>query len=292
MCLDFNIYDIDESYFQENDVTDLELKFDSILVISDMKFIHSIPYSPNYVIIFDGPELSDQIDLLWCRFHTHRIISFSRVIHEKLRSCGLNSAYFQYYPQPDSDEIQWAWRDDTFKLSIISDQHQHQASRFSKLLSYLDILNDGNLRLVEEEIRFCDLNRLIKSHDIFMICGSSYENLLIIIWLMGRGKVVIARDCPWASDYIGHLSSGIIDDGSQFAYHPALDKKSLRAIGYGARYRTLTGHRRWLNDRTRLLSLLVNDGQRWWGGDRSASFGNRIRCAASNSAYESALRGS
>lgn len=288
----YNIYEIDESYFINNNVLDLEIKFDTIIVICnifDSKFNEVIPYSRKYIIAVDDHNSSDQIDLSLWRFQTHQFISFSRSVHEKIQVLGFKSAYFQYYPQSEVADAQWMGRMDVMKLSVVNDEHRHKAITKNKSPTYLDIVNNGEFQIIDKEITSGYLKREVGYYDIFIISEYSYDSLMSALYIMAHGKIVICGDFPLFSDYIGHLSSGIIDDGKNFEYHPFLDPQSLRAIGQGAYHRTRRGYQRWLADQMRLLSLIKNDRQRWSGSDRSASFGNRIRRAASNAAYDVAF---
>lgn len=285
--LKFNITHFSEVFFQNNSITEIENEYDYIIVISDSNFINSLPYSRKYVIVIDDVSWPDKIDISWYRFQTHTIISFSRSIYESIRSSGLRVAYFQYYPFPESGNIQWAESDHILNLSFGGDGRIRQAKQ---------IISDGlynsnfyKIYSIEDE-QFCEdrINDIVKNFDFFNLSGKSYDYFYWAMMIMSHGKIIISEDDSYISDYVGHCSSGIINDINASYHLPVFDTQLLRKISQGAYQRTRLGRRRWLADHIRLLSLIMNDRRRWSGYDRSASFGNRIRHAASSNAYQAA----
>jgi hypothetical protein len=239
-------------------------------------------------------------DLL--HFETHKFLSFSRRSHEYLRSIGLASCHFQYAPSPADPADRVAIN----RRAIIP------VAGEASLASVQSALEVGQ-RLGLEYVQLC-LSSASRSYAPMLrsLCEENGAGLMAIeirsdedecrdgaaqglgccfyfaletcanakieaLQAMARGQIVIAPDGGELADYVGHLSSGVLVDTSYACAIRRLTDDDLQRLSDGAYARARRCFQHWQQDIPRFCSVVLNDNRRWFGTDRTATFGNLIR---------------
>ena len=258
------------------------------------------------------PSMAPRAGTYWQQFAgAARFVSFSRRQHEALQAHECRSAYFDHWPQPAGavparDFAPEAWRAVFVDAEpgrgathgpragmptrgIVAQQCRHPAIPDLTIpnLAIADPAalpapprtaaseggNEGEGESpaeIEAEAHF-----VFASPAFGLAPGIDHATRRA----MGRGQIVVAPDVAPANETIGHLASGILFDPKRPTDLPALTAQTAERLSQGARARAEIGHRMWLEDRPRLISVLKDDGQRWVGSDPSAHLGNAIQQA-------------
>jgi hypothetical protein len=265
---------------------------------------HCLPFMcRNMVIIPMYDAAAGRSTAFWRQFFTCRFISFSRRLHETLCEAGLDSNYFQYFPEaivPPEIPVSalrkgffWERRPrDTLNLRLVAKQckvlgikslHVHLAADFRKdktlqknVLEFID-QSDLEISFSEWFENISDLEETIKAAQFYFTPRQVEGIGMAFLEAMSRGKVVISPDSATMNDYIGHLSSGILYDSDLPFDLPTLRDEEILRLQSGAYNRCRIGRQDWENDIARLRSLILNDGQRWPERDYSSHFNRDCR---------------
>ena len=246
----------------------------------------------------------------WRQFADAQFISFSRVHHEELQRCGCRTAYFQYFPEPDTSRSYdfaeplsaffWERRpghEPTLRRVVklchevgIASLHLHAAPDLEQGLGQrLDrpetfVMNDVR---VTTSTWFDDRSELdmLAERAQFFFAPRALEGIgLSFLEAMARGQIVIAPDNPTMNEYIRHRTSGLLYDFSDVDIDWRLTPESMHAMSRAALRKITIGYAQWKLDHDRLESIVMNDGRRWSTKDASSHFQNDIRRRASKRA--------
>lgn len=254
------------------------------------------------VPMYDGAR--ERPETFWRQFVNSRFISFSRALHTMLQRLDQQSTFFQYYPQPrdvlsrpvDKDSWSaffWERRPATAINAArvarqchalgIGQLHVHSAPdfpseavgrsayRFRQSISGVSVTASTWFDKRE------DFQAVMEAPQ-FHFAPRLYEGIgMTTLEAMASGQVVIAPDTPTANEYIGHMASGILYDPERPFELPVLNSDDVSTLSEGARAKVANGHREWLNDRERLISVIKNDGRSWPASDSSAHFALALR---------------
>ncbi|BAK65694.1 hypothetical protein SLG_10190 [Sphingobium sp. SYK-6] len=259
--------------------------------------------------MFDAASHYDET--WWQRFQMHRFIAFSRAMHETLQCAGLDSSYFQYFPEPAAEPITFAEPEGAFfwerrpmeRTNASQVRAQCRALGLTKLHVHAApdrphhrIAQSARLAQMKDGAVPVSVSGWFDDRAALDACASTFRFYFAprtqegigatFLEAMARGQIVLAPDAPTMNEYIGHLSSGILYDPDAPLSLPILSKSDLDRISTGAFQRVRLGHERWLKDRERLNSIILDDRRRWSYSDSAASFGNLLR----REAHERALR--
>ena len=246
----------------------------------------------------------------WRQFADAQFISFSRVHHDELQRCGCKTAYFQYFPKPETrrsfdfaeplSAFFWERRPGhepslqsvarlCNKLGITS-LHLHAAPDLGQAVGQrlnrpeMFVMNNVEVTTSRWFEDRSDLDKMAgRTH--FFFAPRALEGIgMSFIEAMARGQIVVAPDQPTMSEYIRHRTSGLLYDFGDLEVDWKLTPKALDEMSRAAVTKTAIGCEQWTLDQVRLKSLIVNDGQRWSTKDASSHFRNEIRRRASNRA--------
>ncbi|WP_081643408.1 glycosyltransferase [Sphingobium bisphenolivorans] len=250
----------------------------------------------------------------WRSFVDAQFISFSRAHHEELQRIGCKTAYFQYFPEPQSslgytftgDLSGFFWerrpgQEPSFQTVVklarhlgLQHLHVHAAPDFgitgSGRLNWPDRFEFAGLevtlsRWFEDRAEF---NRLVeRSH--FFFAPRALEGIgMSFVEAMSRGQIVVAPDLPTMNEYLRHETTGLLYDIGKTYSSSRLSPKVLETISQAAQRKVERGHEDWMSDQDRLKSIIMNDGRRWPTKDVSSNF----RSVLMRRAHERAMRAS
>lgn len=207
----------------------------------------------------------------WKKVSGQKFINFSRHLHERMENLGLNSLYAQYFCEPFRDMrpvrteklrgffwqrydlVNWNHISSLIKHSDFERVHIHKAIdppgyEFYPPTEY----ETGHYGItmtewLEDQSDYLDMMR---EADVFF-APRKYEGIgLSVIEAMAMGRCVVAPDCPTMNEYIRHGWNGILYDLEKLK---PLDFSTIRDIAGNAVATVEEGHRRWLQDRERIL---------------------------------------
>lgn len=249
----------------------------------------------------------------WHQFQTDQFVALSRSLHEQLLTAGVASAHFQYYQPavplarlPDSSSARSAvlWeRAGSTAASIQLAAIQCRAMGLHRLLvanlagddlgafpGWLPAELAGFVEFADPSGSYKPnlLQGLLAQHSCFIIPDASAGLCPLTLSAIAAGRIIVAPDCGWIRDYVGHLATGVLYDPAAPLALPWLDGRQLRELATASLARSERNYSRWQLDQDRLRSIIADDQRRWSSTDRSAEFGNLIRRRANEAAQRAA----
>lgn len=226
---------------------------------------------------------------VWYEYADFTIINFSKKLHEKLRGCGFDSHYVQYFPKP-AEEIQ-DWGDEkalyfwqrltSLNLPLIARVLKNFDFRRLHVHKVLDpgetftpIPADGSdesaffTRMEVSESNWYDTReemRLDMLRSSVYMAPRPYEGIgMSFLEAMANGRCVVAPDCPTMNEYITDGENGLLYhwDGSVLEQRPApigLPKKGIREIQRVAYEFICRGYAQWQEDQKKILDWIADD---------------------------------
>lgn len=220
----------------------------------------------------------------WFPYRDIRIISFSRVLHQKLVKLGLDSHHFQFFPEP-SKEIEWGDPREAFFWNRIAKVPPHTACilLWDSAIRKIHIqraLDPGQVFIPpseEDQARFLitysswsesreDLRGKIEACGVY-VAPRLFEGIgLAFLEAMATGRCVIAPDRPTMNEYIVHGQTGYLYDPNKVNSLGSVDVEHVQRQTYAY---MREGYTRWVDDKLRILSLLeapnFENPLRLWG---------------------------
>ena len=255
-----------------------------------------LAFGPGRAVIV--PSATPREGAYWQQFAgAAHFLTFSRRQHEWLEAHECRSACFDYWPEPPAAPPAFDLAPEAWTGVFVDDGEAGMPSRGSAL-QQCRLLGIAGLTVLDEPARGAGAPGDVPLPDPLpdSAPGGDAETRALFVFAsparglapgidhatraaMGRGQIVVAPDAAPASETIGHMASGILTDPLRPTDLPALDRDMVERLSHGARARATIGHRMWLEDRPRLVSVLKDDGARWAGSDPSAHLGNAIQKA-------------
>lgn len=230
--------------------------------------------------MYDGVE--NVPDWYWIPMRQARFISFSKILHLRLKKMGIESSYVQYYgdynirpPKAEFDSLKgffWQRRpqeglDYKFARKVFSvspsnkksEKNPPEGENYNGLIvSSLHIHNapdEGDPLDWEPDIT-CTVSEFSHNPEIYneflsksnvFLCPRKTEGIgLAMIEALARGMCVIANDAPTANEYIIHNVNGLLIDYNQSPFLD-LDLSKARRMGEKAREIWLRKSKEWLS---------------------------------------------
>lgn len=245
--------------------------------LSDLKLLSkksSIVWFPMYDAVATSMRAEYLKELSKVRM---KVICFSKVLYDTLKSFDFNCRYFQYYPNPsdlggftfDYEErnVYFWYRKDPINWDLVKKLMEN--TRVDKII----IKNDPDpgskplsisqqdieryrVKIVQGHLEGPEYSKLLTQANIFIaprviegIGQSVVESLM-------RGQCVIAPNEPTMNEYIKHDSNGILYDPKK---PEGLDLSNYDEIGMRARMEAISGYKKWNKDKRKFLSFINND---------------------------------
>ena len=220
----------------------------------------------------------------WQAISLVRVISFCRAMHNELQEKGLDSNYFQFFPNPaefpdarairaerdqphgfiwlrrpwdgvdwpDAREIIRATGAGSAQLHLAIDDDSH--TNFEQPTKRE--LKSFNIELSDWYPSKSDLQAAIASSDYF-VAPRYYEGIgFSFLEAMAMGVCPIGSDTATMNEYIFHGENGLLFEAGSERRLPAVGVDGLRRLGESARESMARGHERWNADKPRLLDRL------------------------------------
>lgn len=237
-----------------------------------ISFDHAV-FFPMADFYYFAPE--DVRQPVWREYRNFQIISFSRKVHEELKSYGYSSHYFQYFPEPpahwDAGDSRAAffWQRVTsvnvlglrklLRNYPLAELYLHRAPDPGEHYIPLPYPQQGNLRIFHSswfEHRE-DMLRLIDRCGIYFASRLCEGIGLSYLEAMARGRCVIAPDETTFNEYITAGKTGFIYPAQPGAHPEPLEisEEDVRRIQHDTRQYMLDGYREWCGKRNNILTV-------------------------------------
>lgn len=222
----------------------------------------------------------------WQALGLVRVISFCRAMHNELQEQGLDSNYFQYFPDPADfpdanrdrpsrdlprgfiwlrrpwDGIDWDDARAILKATNSGSAQLHLAIDDGATSEFKPPsrkeLEKLNIETSDWYPSKADLQQAICNCDYF-VTPRYFEGVgFSFLEAMAMGVCPIASDTPTMNEYIFQAENGLLFEAGSEDRLPALGVDQLRDLGQRARQSIAQGRERWERDIPRLLDRLLN----------------------------------
>lgn len=224
--------------------------------------------------MYDSARLAK--DEFWRRIEGRvRIVAFSRALHQQILARGLETACFQYVPDPASqcvvedpepeslffwlrrNDFGWAELRRLIPAGFAGRVHMHL--HFDPTFGRPEppIESDVRRYRITTSVWFerrTELDDLVRGFAGY-VAPRLHEGIgMSFLEAMARGQCVIAADNPTMNEYITHGVNGLLFDPRRPA---PLDLAAMPRLGRRAREGIEDGFERWQRDRGRLLDYIA-----------------------------------
>jgi glycosyltransferase involved in cell wall biosynthesis len=225
----------------------------------------------------------------WRALDGFRVISFCRVLHERVRQYGLPSIHLQYYPDPsrfplvsDFTELRgffWqrhhdlTWRhvlrlvDDTPSVRLHFHLAQDPGTQFAEAPSIAE-QEQRKITFSQWFERKQDYQDLVASSNVYFAPRPSEGIGFSLLEAMAMGMCVVAPDAATMNEYLTDGVTGLLWN---LAEPNPLDFSQAAELGRRARDKVVAGHQKWLSDLPTLREFVEAPG------NRLAAFGDSLR---------------
>jgi len=213
----------------------------------------------------------------WKWYKDCKVVNFSRYMHNRLVSLGLDSFYIQYYPPPDKitrddyvKELKGFFWQRSLKVTwplikkLVSDTrfvgfHLHLLPKFRANKEILPTLQDEEGFGISYSEWFSDKMEyldLVKESSVFFV-PRKYEGIgMAFLEAMAMGKCVVAPDYPTMNEYIENGRNGVLynyNDPKQ------VDLTDFMGISWNAQKSIVEGYRKWNSEKEEILEFITRD---------------------------------
>jgi len=210
----------------------------------------------------------------WQKYKKAKIINFSNNLNNKLENFGLDSKYFQYFPdiskfkckKKSNKLIGFFWQrtefinwntikkligNNRFEYIYINCEIDPQVNKFVRP-SEKDI-EKYNIKIINWQKSREEYFRILKKCNVFF-APRLYEGIgMSFLEAMAMGICVIAPDHPTMNEYIKHEENGLL-------YNPRkikkLDFTNINQLGIKAGESIETGHKKWQDNKMKLIDFI------------------------------------
>lgn len=226
---------------------------------------------------------------VWYEYADFTIINFSKTLHERLKGCGFDSRYIQYFPEPADRIDDWGEENSLYFWQRLTSLNLQLVARVLKGFGFRrlhvhKVLDPGETftpipadgsgeaaffrRMEVSESTWYDTReemRLDMLRASVYMAPRPYEGIgMSFLEAMANGRCVVAPDCPTMNEYITDGENGLLYhwDGSVFEQRPApigLPKKGIREIQRAAYEFICRGYAQWQEEQSRILEWVADD---------------------------------
>jgi glycosyltransferase involved in cell wall biosynthesis len=257
-----------------------EWGYDLILVWQQHKtveiLVNDIGYDPDrilFVPMYDGCHALP--DAFWKKIRKVRILSFCRVLQQRFEYLGMQSRYFQYYPDPRDYKLvenarelcgffwqrkqQLTWH----QISGLIDGNHFASFHLHGAVDpgCSELIRPTDDEIARYHISFSDW---FKDHAEYFSCLRK-ANLFVaprieegiglsFLEAMAMGMAVVAANRPTMNEYLTHRVNGYLFEPDQ---PRKLDLRNFREAGKRARQSVEVGHRRWSRQVAEMLDYVL-----------------------------------
>ncbi len=229
-------------------------------------------------------------DNIWSEYTNFMIISFSKVMHEKLLKSGFCSKYIQYFPKPQpvdiwgNEEAVFFWQRLTslnlctlaraMKNLKFSSIHHHQALDPCQTITPLSSANQEEQQFLQDKTitisEWFDtkdqLNKVIENHALFMAPRHSEGIGMSFLEAMAQGRCVIAPDRATMNEYITDGETGLLYpwdeyDDAHCLTPVCIPTLTIRQIQKNAYNYITKGYAQWETEKQNIVRWLTEQPQ-------------------------------
>lgn len=213
----------------------------------------------------------------WQMFGETKILSFSKKLHEAMRSLGIFSKYFQCYTEPAARPVKrdglhgffWLRREDLISADVVA--RLTQGTRFDSM--HIHISQDANGKEFVAPESWRQWNTTVST---WFEDAASYRNLLAeknvffaprpvegigfsFLEAMSLGQCVVAPDFPTMNEYMQHGKNALLYD----LYDPKpLCFDNVQQIGQQAWEYSCRGYEQWQNAEAELVEYICTPNRK------------------------------
>lgn len=205
----------------------------------------------------------------WYLCKNIKIVSFSSMLHKKLKKWGFNSIYVQYFAEPKgffpgSENEVFFWQRHT-KININTVKKFFKKTNVKiHIHKTADPGQDFVRPTKEDEERFKisysewfntkeEINELIKIKGIY-VAPRFYEGIgMSFVEAMAQGKLVIANNKPTMNEYIENGKTGIL---CNFKFPKSINLSNIKEIQQNTYNYAKQGYEKWLVERKNIIDFI------------------------------------
>ncbi len=263
----------DESWMQKPfvDLSFIDDSYAGVIFFQNLPSIQALNQINNDNLIFFPmyDAAADWNRTQWSRLANLKIINFSKTLHDRLRSWGINSLYLQFFPKPNlfepgkPDEIFFWQRRTEINFETIKPLFQNYPVKVhlhAAVDPYHQFVKPPEADEQKYSITYsewfpnkADADALIAQKGIY-IAPRAIEGIgQSFLEAMAMGKAVIAIDQPTMNEYIRHNETGYLFNPSK---PEPIDFSNLAVVQQNAYNFIERGYRKWEQDKIQIIEYI------------------------------------
>lgn len=205
----------------------------------------------------------------WFSFKEAKIINFSKTLHEKIKSFGLDTSYIQYFPQsiekkePSQKDTIYFWqRVSSIQLALVEKLFSKIKLKKIFLHKALDPSHhfEAPSQALQGKIEASswyntkeEMLRILQKASIYMAPRPTEGIGMSFLEAMAMGLCVVANNKPTMNEYIEHKKTGILYD---LENPEPLEEFDALEIGKNAQNYIKQGYLQWEKEKFNILKWI------------------------------------